>query len=37
MLSKFEDKEHECIIARVSQVEPGRGNVTVIYDGTEIS
>ncbi len=36
MLSKFEDKEHECIIARVSQVEPGRGNVTVIYDGTEL-
>lgn len=36
MLSKFEDKEHECIIARISQVEPGRGNVTVIYDGTEL-
>lgn len=36
MLSKFESKEHECIIARVSQVEPGRGTVTVVYEGTEL-
>lgn len=36
MLSKFEDKEHECIVAKVSQVEPGKGNVTVIYEGTEL-
>lgn len=36
MLSKFEQKEHECITARVSQVEPGRGTVTVVYDGTEL-
>ena len=36
MLSRFESKEHECITAKVSQVEPGRGTVTVIYDGTEL-
>ncbi len=36
MLSKFEQKEHECITARISQVEPGRGTVTVVYDGTEL-
>ena len=36
MLSKFESKEHECITAKVSQVEPGRGTVTVDYDGTEL-
>lgn len=36
MLSKFEQKEHECITATVSQVEPGRGTVTVVYDGTEL-
>lgn len=36
MLSKFEQKEHECITAKVSQVEPGRGTVTVVYDGTEL-
>lgn len=36
MLSRFESKEHECITAKVSQIEPGRGTVTVIYDGTEL-
>ncbi|MDE7104627.1 MAG: transcription termination factor NusA [Ruminococcus sp.] len=36
MLNKFEDKEHDCIVATVSQIEPGRGNVTVIYEGTEL-
>lgn len=36
MLSKFESKEHECITAKVSQVEPGRGTVTVVYEGTEL-
>ena len=36
MLSEFEQKEHECITAKVSQVEPGRGTVTVVYDGTEL-
>ncbi len=36
VLNKFSDKEHECITATVSQVEPGRGTVTVVYDGTEL-
>ena len=36
MLEKFEQKEHECITAKVSQVEPGRGTVTVVYEGTEL-
>jgi len=36
ILSKFEDKEFECITATVTQVEPGRGTVTVMYDGTEL-
>lgn len=36
MLAKFEKKEHECIMATVSQIEPGRGTVTVDYNGTEL-
>ncbi len=36
MLSRFESKEHECITAKVSQIEPGRGTVTVVYEGTEL-
>ncbi len=36
MLSKFEQKEHDCITATVSQIEPGRGTVTVVYEGTEL-
>ena len=36
MLSKFESKEHDCITAKVSQIEPGRGTVTVDYEGTEL-
>ena len=36
MLNKFGEKEHDCIIATVSQVEPGRGTVTVEYEGTEL-
>lgn len=36
MLSRFESKEHECLTATVSQVEPGRGTVTVDYQGTEL-
>lgn len=36
MLGKFESKEHDCITAKVSQIEPGRGTVTVVYDGTEL-
>ncbi len=36
MLNKFEQKEHDCIVATVSQIEPGRGTVTVEYQGTEL-
>lgn len=36
MLSRFESKEHECLTVTVSQVEPGRGTVTVDYQGTEL-
>lgn len=36
ILSQFQDKENECISATVSQVEPGSGTVTVIYDKTEL-
>lgn len=36
LLGKFQDKENECITAVVSQVEPGRGTVTVLYDKTEL-
>lgn len=36
MLSRFGSKEHECITAKVTQVEPGRGTVTVLYEGTEL-
>ncbi len=36
MLAKFESKEHDCIVAKVSQIDPGRGTVTVEYDGTEL-
>lgn len=36
ILNQFQDKENECITARVSQVEPGSGTVTVVYDKTEL-
>lgn len=36
MLTKFEKKEHDCITVKVSQIEPGRGTVTVDYEGTEL-
>lgn len=36
ILSQFQDKENECISAKVSQVEPGSGTVTVVYDKTEL-
>lgn len=36
MLNKFEKKEHDCITVRVSQIEAGRGTVTVDYEGTEL-
>ena len=36
MLNKFESKEHDCIMVNVSQIEPGRGTATVVYEGTEL-
>lgn len=36
MLDKFEGKERECITARITQIEPGRGTATVMYEGTEL-
>ncbi len=36
VLEKFEKKEHDCIVAKVSQIEPGRGTATVVYEGTEL-
>ena len=36
VLSRFESKEHECITGKVSQIDPGRGTVTVDYQGTEL-
>ncbi len=36
ILSHFENKEHDCINVKVTQVEPGRGTVTVEYEGTEL-
>jgi len=36
-LAMFEDKEHTCITAMVTQIEPGsKGTVTVMYQGTEL-
>ena len=36
MLNRFESKEHECITAKIAQIDPNRGTVTVDYDGTEL-
>ncbi len=36
ILNRFESKEHECITVKVSQIDPGRGTVTVDYNGTEL-
>ncbi len=36
MLDKFEDKEHQLITVKVTQVDPVRGTVTVEYDHTEL-
>ncbi|MCM1505863.1 MAG: transcription termination factor NusA [Ruminococcus flavefaciens] len=36
MLNRFESKEHECITAKISQIDAGRGTVTVDYEGTEL-
>jgi N utilization substance protein A len=36
ILSQFADKENKCISAVVTQVEAGRGTVTVMHDKTEL-
>lgn len=36
MLNRFESKEHECITGKISQIDPGRGTVTIDYEGTEL-
>ena len=36
LLEKFADKENDIITATITQVEPGRGTVTVEYDKTEL-
>lgn len=36
MLNRFESKEHECITAKITQIDPNRGTVTVDYEGTEL-
>lgn len=36
LLSRFESKEHECITGKISQIDAGRGTVTIEYDGTEL-
>lgn len=36
ILSRFAEKEQECITVKVTQVEPGRGTVTVVFEGTEL-
>lgn len=35
-IRKFEDKVGHILSVQVTQVEPGRGSVTVVYDGTEL-
>lgn len=36
ILDKFQSKENDIITATVTQVEPGRGSATLIYDKTEL-
>ena len=36
ILEKFQDKENDIITATVTQVEPGRGSATLVYDKTEL-
>lgn len=35
-IQKFKDKVTHLLSVKVTQVEPGRGSVTVVYDGTEL-
>ncbi len=36
ILEKFQDKENDIITATITQVEPGRGSATLMYDKTEL-
>ncbi len=36
LLNQFQNKENECITAKVSQIEPLKGTATLIYDKTEL-
>lgn len=36
VLEKFQQKEHDCITGKVSQIEQGRGTVTIVYEGSEL-
>ncbi len=36
LLNQFQNKENECISARINQIEPSRGTATLIYDKTEL-
>lgn len=36
LLNQFQNKENECISAKVSQIEPSRGTATLLYDKTEL-
>ncbi len=36
LLNQFQNKETECITAKVTQIEPSRGTATLLYDKTEL-
>lgn len=36
LLNQFQNKENECITAKVNQIEPSRGTATLIYEKTEL-
>lgn len=36
LLAQFQNKENECISAKISQIEPSRGTATLIYEKTEL-
>ena len=36
LLSQFQDKEHECVVAVVQKVEPGTGNAVLTIENNEV-
>lgn len=36
LIRRFGEKEHYCINATVSQIDPAKGDITVVYEGTEL-